>query len=96
MYNRSAMTTAPITTATKTQMGSPQGAVNAPSFVPFTTEASRATDAYMPQRLLYGQMGGMMDELQDGDEVDLSDMTPDERDQFIQSIYAAGGSVEFI
>lgn len=96
MYNRSAMTTAPITTATKTQMGSPQGAINAPSFVPYTTEASRPTDAYMPQRLMFGQMGGMMDELQDGEEIDLSDMTPDERDQFIQAIYAAGGSVEFI
>lgn len=97
MMNRGAMATAPITTATKTQAGSPQGAVNAPSFVTPTVEASRATDAFIPQQLMYTQSGGsILDQFDEDEEIDLDDMTPDERDQFIKAIYAAGGSVEFL
>ena len=89
----------PATTAQKTQAGSPQGAINAPSFVPKTTVANFGQDAYMQRPVMnYGQYGGMMmdDMYQDGGEYDLSDMTPQERDDVIRRLAAAGYDIEYL
>ncbi len=93
------MSMVPATTAQKTQAGSPQGAINAPSFVPKTTVANFGQDAYMQRPVMnYGQYGGMMmdDMYQDGGEYDLSDMTPQERDDVIRRLAAAGYDIEYL
>ena len=52
--------------------------------------------AYLTQ-IGEAKMGGsILDDYEDGSEVDLSTLSPEEQDAFIQQIYAAGGSVEFI
>jgi hypothetical protein len=95
--NRSAVSNFAATTATKTVAGSPQGALNAPSFVPFTTESSFGQDAYLNRPMQMAQYGGnILDQFDDDQEVDLSEMTPQERDNFLKAVYAAGGSVEFL
>jgi hypothetical protein len=77
------------------------GATNARGYDPaYTSQPGNfATDAYMP-RLLNNAIsrngGSILDYYEDGAEVDLDGMTPQERDNFIRSVYAAGGSVEFI
>jgi hypothetical protein len=51
------------------------------------------------QQAFYGQAGGtktMLDFYQDGDEVDLDGMSEQEVRNFINAIYAAGGSVEYL
>lgn len=60
-----------------------------------------SVDAFMP-RLLNNVTaktktgGSILDYYEDGAEVDLDDMTPQERAQFIRAVYEAGGSVEYI
>jgi hypothetical protein len=51
------------------------------------------------EKVFYGQTGGtksMLDFYQDGDEVDLDGMSEQEVRNFINAIYAAGGSVEYL
>jgi hypothetical protein len=47
--------------------------------------------------LMYSKFGGnILDHYEDGSEVDLSGLTPEEQQAFIQRIMEAGGSVEYI
>jgi hypothetical protein len=52
---------------------------------------------FASQYLNYSKMGGsILDHYEDGSEVDLSDLSPEDQDAFIQRIIQAGGSVEYI
>lgn len=56
-----------------------------------------AFNTYASRTLNQGKMGGsILDNYEDGSEVDLSGLTPEEQRAFIQSIMEAGGSVEYI
>jgi hypothetical protein len=93
------MSMVPATTAQKTQAGSPQGAINAPSFVPKTTVGNFGQDTYMQNPMMnYGQYGGMMmdDLYEDGGEYELDDMTPEDRDELLRRLIAAGYDIEYL
>jgi hypothetical protein len=93
------MSMVPATTAQKTQAGSPQGAINAPGFVPKTTVGNFGQDTYMQNPMMnYAQYGGMMmdDLYEDGGEYDLDDMTPEDRDELLRRLVAAGYDIEYL
>lgn len=69
-----------------------------PSFRPDQYAYAQKNVGYTDQSPLYnqGKFGGAMPELRDGMEIDLSMYPKEMQDEIIYSIYAAGGSVEYI
>lgn len=54
-------------------------------------------DNFQPEYLGYSKMGGsILDYYEDGSEVDLAGLSPEEQQAFIDQIISAGGNVEFI
>lgn len=54
-------------------------------------------DQYKSQYLTQSKTGGsILDHYEDGAEVDLDSLSPEEKQRFINAIYKAGGSVEYI
>ncbi len=101
-YNRDTVSRGghPAMDASKTQYNAGVGTTNYAGMIsPYASSqpGNFAPGNYAPSYLNQSKMGGnVLDQYEDGSEVDLNDMSPEEREQFILSIYRAGGSVEYI
>jgi hypothetical protein len=96
-YNRSTLNRFPAPAATKTIGNSPAGSINDRGFVPNTVESSWSPGSYLSAPLQNQQYGGnILDQFEDGGVYDMDGMSEEEIRNFVDAIYAAGGSVEYL